>query len=93
MPNEPVTAEQVAKIFCNYANGGQAGDQTALGDLTDSDAISDWAVGSVAWAKESGLVSGYDNHDGTYTFAPSESTSRERAATLIMKAYRQGILK
>lgn len=93
MPNEPVTAEQVAKIFCNYANGGQAGDSAALGDLTDSDAISDWAVGSVAWAKESGLVSGYDNHDGTYTFAPAESTSRERAATLIMKAYRQGILK
>ena len=93
MPNEPVTAEQVAKIFCNYANGGQAGDLSALGDLTDSDAISDWAVGSVAWAKESGLVSGYDNHDGTFTFAPSESTSRERAATLIMKAYRQGILK
>lgn len=93
MPNEPVTAEQVAKIFCNYANGGQAGDPAALGDLTDSDAISDWAVGSVAWAKESGLVSGYDNHDGTYTLAPSESTSRERAATLIMKAYRQGILK
>ena len=93
MPNEPVTAEQVAKIFCNYANGGQAGDSAALGDLTDSDAISDWAVGSVAWAKESGLVSGYDNHDGTYTFAPAESTSRERAATLIMKAYRQGLLK
>lgn len=93
MSNEPVTAEQVAKIFCNYANGGQAGDSAALGDLTDSDAISDWAVGSVAWAKESGLVSGYDNHDGTYTFAPAESTSRERAATLIMKAYRQGILK
>ena len=93
MPNEPVTAEQVAKIFCNYANGGQAGDPAALGDLTDSDAISDWAVGSAAWAKESGLVSGYDNHDGTYTFAPAESTSRERAATLIMKAYRQGILK
>lgn len=93
MPNDPVTAEQVAKIFCNYANGGQAGDPAALGDLTDSDAISDWAVGSVAWAKESGLVSGYDNHDGTYTFAPAESTSRERAATLIMKAYRRGILK
>lgn len=93
MPDDPVTAEQVAKIFCNYANGGQAGDPAALGDLTDSDAISDWAVGSVAWAKESGLVSGYDNHDGTFTFAPSESTSRERAATLIMKAYRQGILK
>ena len=93
MPNKPVTAEQVAKIFCNYANGGQAGDPAALGDLTDSDAISDWAVGSVAWAKQSGLVSGYDNHDGTYTFAPAESTSRERAATLIMKAYRQGILK
>lgn len=93
MPNEPVTAEQVAKIFCNYANGGQAGDSAALGDLTDSDAISDWAVGSVAWAKESGLVSGYDNRDGTCTFAPAESTSRERAATLIMKAYRQGILK
>lgn len=92
-PDDPVTAEQVAKIFCNYANGGQAGDLSALGDLTDSDVISDWAVGSVAWAKESGLVSGYDNHDGTYTFAPSESTSRERAATLIMKAYRQGILK
>lgn len=86
MPNEPVTAEQVAKIFCNYANGGQAGDSAALGDLTDSDVISDWAVGSVAWAKESGLVSGYDNHDGTYTFAPAESTSRERAATLIVKA-------
>ena len=92
-PNEPVTAEQVAKIFCNYAASGEAGDPSALEGLTDARDISDWAIGAVAWARESGLASGYDNHDGTYTFKPGESTTRERAATLIMKAFKKGILE
>ena len=91
-PGEPVTAEQVAKIFCNYANGGEAGDPSALAGRTDRADVSSWAEGAVAWARGSGLMSGYDNGDGTFTFRPGETTARERAATVIMKAYRIGVL-
>ncbi len=94
-PNAPVTMEQLAVILANYADaaGAEAADQSSLSDFTDRDAISSWARGSVAWAKQKGLVSGYDNHDGTRTLNPQENVARERVATVLANAFEAGTLE
>ncbi len=94
-PHDCVTMEQLATILANYIDmaGAEAADQSVLSAFTDQDAISGWARGSVAWAKQNSLVSGYDNHDGTRTLNPQESVARERVAVVLMNAYNSGVLK
>ena len=94
-PYDFVTMEQLATILANYIDmaGAEAADQSVLSSFTDQDTISAWARGSVAWAKQNGLVSGYDNHDGTRTLNPQESVARERVAVVLMNAYNSGVLK
>ena len=46
----------------------------------------------MAWAVESGLVSGYDEPDGQY-LRPGEEVARERVAVILMRAFQSGILK
>ena len=94
-PYDFVTMEQLATILANYIDmaGAEAADQSVLSSFTDQDTISAWARGSVAWAKRNGLVSGYDNHDGTRTLNPQESVARERVAVVLMNACNSGVLK
>jgi hypothetical protein len=42
-----------------------------------------WFAPAVAWAKEAGIVSGYKNSDGTYSFRPSDVISRQDMAVMI----------
>jgi hypothetical protein len=94
-PDKPVTMEQLAVILANYADkiGAEAADLSALDAFSDAGSISDWARGSVAWAKQKGLVNGYESADGTRTLSPQEHVSRERVATVLMNAFNEGILK
>ena len=63
-PNEPVTREQLVAIFYRYAQykgydttqGGMA-----IREFDDYESISDYAMGAMTWAVNSGLVKGGDN--------------------------------
>ncbi len=93
-PDAPVTAEQLAAILANYADpdGAAFADLGVLAGFADSDAISDWARGSVAWAKGKGIVNGYDA--GYYRLLmPGEEIPRERVATILMNAFEGGVLQ
>lgn len=91
--NDPVTPEQMATIIARYTKASaSADDVAALSDFTDGSSISSWARDGVAWAKASGLITGYDSTDGTHTLRPQENIARERAATIIKRAYDNGIL-
>lgn len=94
LPDEPVTAEQLAAILANYADpaGAEKADTSVLDGFADSDAISDWARGSVAWAKSKDIINGYDT-DGVRLLKPHEPISRERVATILMNAFDNGVLK
>lgn len=74
-PHEPVTREQLAAIFYRYAQykgydtiqGGMA-----VREFDDYESISDYAMGAMTWAVNSGLVKGDNNHlypNGTATRA------------------------
>ena len=62
-PNDPVTREQLAMIFYNYAKF-KGYDTTANGDLsgfTDAGDLSPWAQEAMKWAVGSGVMSGKGN--------------------------------
>ena len=92
-PNSPVTMEQLAVILANYvdAAGAESADLSTLSAFADADSISSWAKGSVAWAKQKGLVNGYDEGDARI-LRPYEEVARERVATVLMNAFNTGVL-
>ncbi len=93
-PNEAVTAEQLATILANYADrtGAENADLGLLSGFADSDEISDWACGSVAWAKSKDVVNGYDENGARY-LKPHEEIARERVAAILMNAFKSGVLQ
>ena len=59
-PNAPVTREQVATFFANYAKfkNDYSGAQSDLSKYSDRNKISSWAKENISWAVNYGLMSG-----------------------------------
>lgn len=59
-PNTPVTREQVATFFANYAKfkNNYSGAQSDLSKYSDQNKISAWAKENISWAVNYGLMSG-----------------------------------
>ena len=92
--DEPVTFEQLATILGRLGAapgelGAAGADLSAFVDGTDA---SEWAAPYLKWAASKGLVEGYDEPAGK-RLAPGENASRERAATVLMRAFYLGVLK
>lgn len=93
-PEDYITREQMAAIFCRYAEdagmdtaaGGSAIDLAAV--FVDGSEVSPYAQASVKWAVDSGLISGRD--DGTLD--PKGTASRAEAAQ-ILQNFCEKILK
>ena len=92
--DEPVTFEQLATILGRL--GAAPGELDAAGsDLSafvDGADASEWAAPYLKWAADKGLVEGYDEPAGK-RLAPGENASRERAATVLMRAFEMGVLR
>lgn len=63
-PDDAVTREQLAAIFCNHAklNGSDIGANGDLTTFTDAAQVSDWAQDSVEWAVAKGIIGGKDGN-------------------------------
>lgn len=80
-PNDPITREQLAAIFYRYAQykgydttqGGMA-----IREFGDYESISDYAMGAMAWAVNTGLVKG----DSNLLYPKGTATRAEIAAML-----------
>lgn len=80
-PNDPITREQLAAIFYRYAQykgydttqGGMA-----IREFDDYESISDYAMGAMAWAVNTGLVKG----DSNLLYPKGTATRAEIAALL-----------
>lgn len=92
--DEPVTFEQLVTILGRL--GAAPGEVEAAGaDLSafvDGADASGWAAPYLKWAADKGLVEGYDEPAGK-RLAPGENASRERAATVLMRAFYLGVLR
>uniref|UniRef100_UPI002633F852 S-layer homology domain-containing protein n=1 Tax=uncultured Ellagibacter sp. TaxID=2137580 RepID=UPI002633F852 len=63
-----------------------------LSAFVDGADASEWSAPYLKWAADKGLVEGYDEPAGK-RLAPGENASRERAATVLMRAFYLGVLK
>lgn len=92
--DEPVTFEQLVTILGRL--GAAPGELEAAGsDLSafvDGADASEWSAPYLKWAADKGLVEGYDEPSGK-RLAPGENAARERAATVLMRAFYLGVLK
>jgi uncharacterized repeat protein (TIGR02543 family) len=91
-PDTCVTFEQMVVIvarLCGSEAQIAAADTSVLGKFSDAASVSSWATQEMAWAVKAGLVEGY----GGVTLAPGENVSRERASSLLYKAFNLGLLE
>ena len=86
-PNGAITREQMAAMLYRYAQY-KGYDVTGSADLSgyaDADSVSDWAGYAMAWAVDSGLISGVGNN----TLNPQGSATRAEIATILMRFCQQ----
>lgn len=91
---EPVTFEQLATVLGRLcaAPGEVEAAGSDLSAFVDGSDASEWSAPYLKWAADKGLVEGYDEPAGK-RLAPGENASRERAATVLMRAFYLGVLK
>ena len=93
--DKPVSFEQMITILSRIT---ATPDEVAAsrGDLSafvDGDMASSWSRNPLAWAHDLGLVEGYNDPDRGKLLCPGENVERQRAATVLARAFTMGVLK
>lgn len=93
--DKPVSFEQMITILARIT---ATPDEVAAsrGDLSafvDGDMASSWSRDSLAWAHDLGLVEGYNDPNRGKLLCPGENVERQRAATVLARAFTMGVLK
>lgn len=93
--DKPVSFEQMVTILSRIT---ATPDEVAAsrGDLSafvDGDMASSWSRNPLAWAHDLGLVEGYNDPDRAKLLCPGENVERQRAATVLARAFIMGVLK
>ena len=93
--DKPVSFEQMITILSRIT---ATPDEVAAsrGDLpafVDGDMASSWSRNPLAWAHDLGLVEGYNDSDRGKLLCPGENVERQRAATVLARAFTMGVLK
>ena len=87
-PDRPVTRQELATMVYRYAK--YAGmdvadpDPTAFRSTTDWRTADSWASEALTWTAAAGVLSGVDNHDGTYSVVPFGTATRAMAAKVFV---------
>ena len=88
-----MTFEQLATILgrLGAAPGEVAAAGSDLSAFVDGADASEWSAPYLKWAADKGLIEGYDA--AGKRLAPGENAARERAATVLMRAFCLGVLR
>lgn len=78
-PGDSITREQLAVILWRYAGSPTAASKELC--YNDADAASGYALGSLCWATENGIISGYSNGQ----LDPKGEATRAQAAQMLKK--------
>lgn len=92
-PGDTITREELAVLVARYAekvHGVSAvAPGSALVGVGDAGAVSDWAVESVAWAIQTGVITGSVESNGSLLVKPKSNTTRAEMAAIIVRAIDQ----
>lgn len=85
-PNDPITREQIAVIFCNYARFAKldTSQTKPLDSFPDAGKVNAWAKNAVCWAVAEGLISG-SVIGGQAVLDPQGTATRAMAASILMR--------
>ncbi|MGM9567240.1 MAG: S-layer homology domain-containing protein [Clostridia bacterium] len=86
-PEDPVSRQELAVIFCRFAKSEglyDENDSVMLAGFKDNGEIADWASDSVSWAFGVDLVRGSDEWDGLY-FRPNHPAQRSHVAAMLKR--------
>ena len=88
---DPLTREQLATIVANIAKGDDPlGSLNKYTSMPDHTSTSTWAVTSVIWAINQGVINGVDL-DGVRYLAPQNNTTRAEIAAIMMNCIEGGV--
>lgn len=88
-PNNSITRQEMAAIIARFADAygvplDAVKDPVAF---TDAGSISSYARDAVAAMQTAGIINGYRESDGSYTFRPLNSATRAEAAVMLCGLY------
>lgn len=80
--NDYITREQLATLLYRYVQGKNSDDDASTGPLAfeDADDISDYAIDSLTWATENGVLQGDNGR-----VMPRQLATRAQTATMLMR--------
>lgn len=93
--DKPVSFEQMITILSRITATPDeiAASRGDLSAFVDGDMASSWSRNPLAWAHDLGLVEGYNDPDRGKLLCPGENVERQRAATVLARAFTMGVLK
>lgn len=93
--DKPVSFEQMITILSRITATPDevAASRGDLSTFVDGDMASSWSRNPLAWAHDLGLVEGYNDPDRGRLLCPGENVERQRAATVLARAFTMGVLK
>lgn len=83
-PNEAITRAELAALLSRYLEIPQP--TTPLPSFTDI--TNHWALNAISAMQEKGIVGGYQNPQGGYSFKPEKQTTRAEAITMLARAFK-----
>ena len=85
-PDAVLTREQAAAVLMRWTemNGGDVSGRADLSKFPDAGSVSGWAVDSVKWAVESGVLQGVES-SGVTTIDAQGTATRAQVAALMMR--------
>ncbi len=84
-PDDPVTRAQMAKLIAvaeNLSLNSAAVETTAFRDIP----VKFWAASYIRASHAAGIIKGYANPDGTFSFRPSNQITRGELARMLFRA-------
>ena len=92
-PDMAVDRETFVTMLANYLKVAEGQDSSAMGALPDAGEVDPWAANAMAWAVNTGIVSGVEQPDGSRLLAPHMVTDRQTAAAILTNAVQAGVLR
>ena len=89
-PNRPITREEMAKLISYYLDSMghslvvESESHEAI-EFSDQDGISSWALSSVLRLCRDGILTGFLEEDGSYTFRPKATATRAQCAAVFCR--------